>query len=148
MNYNRSQILIVEDNRDHWFIIESALKDQLPGVEPVLAVNGAEACSYLQKCLDHKANLPKIILLDLYLPRREQGWQLLRELKKEGSPFVHVPVVILSFSKDTNDISDVYKYGATAYLVKPMDYASWLKYFETLRQYWWDTVTLPGDRIL
>ncbi|WP_247236731.1 response regulator [Telluribacter sp. SYSU D00476] len=147
MNYNRSHILIVEDNRDHWFIIESALKDRLPDVEPVLAINGEEARTYLQNCLDSRANLPKIILLDLYLPTREQGWQLLRELKKEGSPFVQVPVVILSFSKDTNDIAEVYNYGATAYLVKPTDYNSWLKYFETLRQYWWDTVTLPGDRL-
>ncbi|GAB3168759.1 response regulator [Telluribacter humicola] len=145
MNYNSSHILIIEDNPDQWVIIESAIRDKLPGVEAVLATNEGEAMSHLHTCLDSKGNMPKIILLDLYLPKPENGWQLLKELKKEGSAFVQIPVVILSFSKDTNDISKMYNYGATAYLVKPTDYSGWLKYFETLRQYWWDTVTLPGQ---
>ncbi|HEV7350803.1 response regulator [Telluribacter sp.] len=143
----QSQILIVEDNPDHWAIIQSAIKERLPGIQAILATTPDEAKKYLTDCLRNESRLPNLVLLDLYLPKREDGWGLLAELKGQGSPFLTLPVVVLSYSNEMSDISEVYKYGGTAYLVKPMDYKKWLDYFETLRQYWWNTVTLPGDNI-
>ena len=82
-------------------------------------------------------------MLDIYLPGREDGWQLLPSLKMPGSTLRLIPVTLLSHSEMPEDIQIGYDLGANSYLVKPTDYAQWLDYFQILRQYWWNTVSLP-----
>ena len=72
-------ILVVEDNDDHWFLIRWALLQTLPGVEAVRAVDADEALDYLNDCLEADASLPSLILLDLYLPGRAEGWRVLED---------------------------------------------------------------------
>ena len=87
--------------------------------------------------------MPKLIILDLYLPKRADGLELLRQIKALPSPCNQLPVVMLSSSSDRTDISQSYQYGGSSYLVKPTDFEAWLTYFQELRTYWWETVTLP-----
>ena len=88
---------------------------------------------------------PKLILLDLYLPNRADGIRALARVKayfREANRSV-VPVIVFSYSEDIDDVRACYDGGANAYIVKSPDYREWLAYFEQLRTYWLETVTLP-----
>jgi CheY-like chemotaxis protein len=91
--------------------------------------------------------MPKLILLDLYLPERNDGWQVLSEIRALTAPCNQVPVVMLSSSNVQADITEAYRRGSSSYLVKPTAYSEWLDYFKQLRTYWWETVTLPPMRL-
>jgi CheY-like chemotaxis protein len=145
-NFRQARILVVEDNYDHWIIIRTVLKECLAEVEPIWAANADEALDYLNAAADQQQVLPKLILLDLYLPDRATGWHILEQLKKPASPFLKLPVVILSHSNDPSDISLSYRYGGTSYLIKPLNYADWVAHFQMLRHYWWEVVTLPSKQ--
>lgn len=146
-NFKHASLLVVEDNDDHWQLIQLAMERSLPEVRPVRTANLEETFAYLQTCLLQARDLPKLILLDLYLPTREEGWHLLKQIKHTASPYKQVPVVILSYSSNRDDITDSYFYGSTSYITKPADARDWQKYIQTLRLYWWETVTLPNDRL-
>src|SRR3982750_2503545 len=77
----RVPILVVEDNADQWFIIRWALEQRFPEVEAVWMAEPEQAVQYLESCSSDTRELPKLILLDLYLPHRENGWSLLRAVK-------------------------------------------------------------------
>ncbi len=139
-------MLIVEDNPDHWNLMKKAAEHCLAEVETVHAHSEQEALRFLQDGSLQEWELPKLILLDLYLPKRENGWQLLQQIKSMPAPFNQIPVVVLSFSNSPEDIRQVYQYGGASYLIKPTAFQDWLIYFQRLRSYWWETVTLPQMR--
>ncbi|GAB3888701.1 response regulator [Spirosoma agri] len=143
-----ASLLIVEDNDDQWQLIQIALKQSFSTVKAVRVASAEEATSYLDNCFLQGRGLPKLILLDLYLPEREDGWGLLKALKQSSSACKQLPVVVLSHSSDREDISESYFYGSTSYITKPSDVDEWKRYIDTLRIYWWETVTLPNDRII
>lgn len=139
---NRIPLLIVEDNADHWLLIRSALSQCFPEIEPIWVNNAAQALKHLENCLLDENKLPRLILMDLCLPRREDGWALLESIKTHAFYRRH-PVVILSSSQDRADIEKAYAYGVASYIVKPTTYHQWLNCFYTFRRYWWETVALP-----
>lgn len=145
-NFDRSSLLIVEDNPDHWAIISTALHHVMPSVKAVWVTGEQAALLHLNECLSNPRNLPRLILLDLYLPHREEGLSLLQQLKAPLSMFRSIPVVILSSSEAKQDIRETYYWAGTSYLVKPTDGPQWLTYFDVLKQYWETTVTLPPIR--
>lgn len=142
-NFKNARVLIVEDNPDHAYIINKAIGQCLPEVKPVIVPTEAEALTYLAQCERDECIMPKLILLDLYLPDSQTGWRLLDELKTLPSAISKVPVVLLSSSVSRSDIREAYSRGCSSYLVKPGRFENWLAYFQTLRSYWWETVTLP-----
>ncbi|RZM08500.1 MAG: response regulator [Pedobacter sp.] len=142
-NFKNDRVLVVEDNNDQWTIMQKALYKVLPEIKPIRVASQLQAESLLAEWLQHEWEIPKLILLDLYLPQSEQGWQVLGHIRSLPSPYNTLPVVILSSSMDEDDISEAYRRGCSAYLVKPVLFADWLAYFEQLRAYWWETVTLP-----
>ena len=146
-NFRHATMLVVEDNADHWDLIRMALERGLPEVQPIWVTNADEAMDYLNDCLPKGIELPKLVLLDLYLPKREDGWQLLQQIKAQPS-FRQVPVIVLSYSSSQEDITDSYLHGSTSYVTKPLDVQAWLEYIQTLRTYWWETVTLPSDQYM
>ncbi|WP_266362980.1 response regulator [Tellurirhabdus rosea] len=145
-NYRQASILVVEDDSAQWTIIRMALQQVMPEVGLFWAASDQEAIRYLETCSDDKTDYPKLILLDLYLPRREDGWRLLGWFKNKDGALHRIPVVVLSNSTDQADVRAAYEQGVTSFLIKPLDYDHWLDYFRTLKQYWWDTVTLPDSR--
>lgn len=138
----KATILVVEDNADQWFIIQWALLQRFPEVEAIWMQEPAQAVMYLEACTTDVRELPKLILLDLYLPQRQVGWQLLEAIKAHYI-FREIPVVILSQSSDPDDISESYALRSNSYIVKPMGYEKWLDCITSFRQYWWEAVTLP-----
>ncbi|TDE15349.1 response regulator [Dyadobacter psychrotolerans] len=110
----------------------------------MIVVNTTEqALQFLDEIVESKAILPKLVLLDLYLPRKEDGWQVLQKIKKQESSLTMLPVIILSSSDSADDTRDAYQLGSTAYSVKPFEYPEWIKYFENIRKHWMETVILP-----
>jgi CheY-like chemotaxis protein len=135
-------VLIIEDSRDQQVLIRYALQQSMPGIESVGVYNEEEAIAYLDECINQQRDLPRLVLLDLYLPEAEDGWRLLQRLKSYPSRR-SMPVVVLSVSSAEDDVHRSYQLGANSYIAKPLDFEHWLTYFKTLRQYWWETVTLP-----
>ena len=142
-NFVLAKVLIVEDNDDHWYLIQQAMQQIIPEVKPVRAATPQQALSLLNEWRYQEWEVPKLILMDLYLPYSDDGWQLLEQIKAMPSPFQQIRIVMLSSSEITADIVKGYQLGITSYLVKPVIFADWLTYFRELRAYWWETVSLP-----
>lgn len=140
-NTRKATILVIDDNADQWFIIRWALQQQFPEVEAVWMQEASEALVYLESC-EKTRSFPKLILLDLYLPNRQEGWGLLETIKSNGQ-YRDIPVIMLSQSNDKEDIEESYSLRTNSYIVKPNHYQKWLDCMGSFRHYWWDSVTLP-----
>lgn len=142
-SYRQTRLLIIEDNPDHSALIKYAINVSLPEVEPIMVTSEEEAFSYLEDCIEQEWKFPRLILLDLYMPRREDGWQILKRIKTLPAPGNQIPVIMFSHSDKGDDIREAYDRGGSSYLVKPLKNGEWLAKFQSLRHYWWETVTLP-----
>ena len=143
-NFKNARLLVIEDNPDHAVFMHRAVRQCLPEVKLVLVTNEKEALVYLSQCQLEEWDVPKLILMDLYLPERQNAWRLLEHIKAMPAALSKIPVVLLSHSTSRCDITEAYERGCASYLVKPSKYDDWLAYFRTLRTYWWETVTLPN----
>ena len=142
-NFKNANVLIIDDNLDHGTIMKDSMARCLPEVKPILINTEEEALAYLDQCSREEWALPKLILLDLYLPNRQNGWRLLEQIKAMPAAIGKIPVVLLSQSSDKSDIQEAYQRGCSSYMVKPRLLTDWLQQFQSLRAYWWETVTLP-----
>ncbi|GAA4470907.1 response regulator [Nibrella saemangeumensis] len=142
----RTPVLVVEDNADQWTIIQGAIKECFPEVEAIWVSDADQALAYLEETKTQAGQLPKLIFLDLYLPQREDGWKLLKQLKDPAMGFSLLPVVVLSHSSQPEDVEEAYDFWLTSYIVKPLDYDQWISALTALRNYWWNVVTLPGPQ--
>ncbi|GAB4018079.1 response regulator [Spirosoma koreense] len=142
-NYKRAKLFVIEDSIDHWLLIRKAMQQCLPEVTPVHVHGSEDALTLLREWGTQEWELPKLIIQDLYLPTREDGWSLLKQIKNLSAPCSRIPLVMLSSSNDPNDIDEAYQYGIASYMIKPTDFSGWLMYFKELRNYWWETATLP-----
>jgi CheY-like chemotaxis protein len=138
----RATILVVEDNADQWSVIKWALDERFPEVEPIWASTATKAMLYLESCDNDLAKLPRLIFLDLYLPTREAGWQLLQVVKTHYL-YREIPVITLSASADREDVLESYMLRSNSYMVKPGSLDKWAECMSAFRHYWWDAVTLP-----
>ncbi len=134
--------MIIEDKPDEWAIIEQAIKRTWGDISPIWATDETEALRYLDACALEQRPLPRLVLLDLYLPQRQQGWQFLEEIRARAWQR-YMSVVVLSRSTEPTDVSTSYDLGANSYIAKPADFEGWFEYFSALRSYWLETVTLP-----
>ncbi|QMW03961.1 response regulator [Spirosoma foliorum] len=142
-NFRFAKILVIEDNDDHWLLTRQAMEQSLPEVTLVRVATPIQAMTLLNEWHYQEWEIPKLILLDLYLPSSEDGWTLLKQIKQMPSPINQIRIVMLSSSEDKADIVKAYQLGVSSYLVKPTTFSDWLFYFQELRAYWWETVSLP-----
>src|ERR1700733_11335377 len=116
-------ILLVEDNRDDEILTLRALKKNRVANEVKVAHDGVEALELLHGKGDSKETEtldPEIILLDLNLPRID-GLEVLKRIRAdERTRFV--PVVVLTSSKEDDDLIKSYANGANAYVRKPVEF--------------------------
>lgn len=140
----RRKILIIEGEIDEWDFIQRAVETNMPGVNAIFVSSPNEALEHLQTLSRSELELPNLILMNLYLPTREDGLQLLKALKKSGL-YRSIPVVLFCNSELAEDIFNAYQFGCSSYLTKPVNSAEWVTYFSVLHRYWWQTVTLPRN---
>ena len=131
-------ILLVEDNADDEVLTRRALKKNNIGNELVVARDGAEALDYLFGTGEYEGRdlsvMPQVILLDLKLPKVD-GLEVLRRLRADERTKL-LPVVILTSSKEQQDLVNGYGYGANSYIRKPVDFAQFLESVRQLGLYW------------
>lgn len=147
-NSKCTKIFAVEDNDDHWTLIQRAIQQVMPEADTIRASSQQEASAYLDDWAVQEWDMPNLVLLDLYIPERTGGLQLLEQVRAMPVPCKWVPVIVFSSSTVQDDILDLYEKGCSSYIVKPLDYGDWLLYFQHLRTYWWGTSTLPPTRML
>ncbi|WP_128548282.1 response regulator [Larkinella soli] len=139
---NSGQVLVIEDNPDHWVMMQNALVSLLPGVETIRTVSHETTEAFLNECMA-QGRYPHLIILDLYLPDREVGLSILRKIRQLASPGRKIPILVLSNSNHREDILQSYDLGANSYIIKPLNLQEWLPYFQAVTEYWWQSVTLP-----
>ena len=131
-------ILLVEDNASDEKLTTLALKTCGVANQVVVARDGAEALDYLFATGQHAsrdaAQQPAVVLLDLNLPKID-GIEVLRRIR-ENPATNSLPVVILTSSKQEEDIAAGYASGANAYVRKPVDYADFIEAAKALGVFW------------
>jgi two-component system response regulator len=131
-------ILLVEDNPDDELLMLRALRKNNVTGEVVVARDGVEALDYLFGEGSYAGRdttvMPQLILLDLKLPRID-GLEVLRRLRSDERTRL-LPVVILTSSREQQDMLDGYGLGANSYVRKPVNFEQFVRAVEQLKLYW------------
>lgn len=131
-------ILLVEDNPDDEVLTRRALERNKIANAVNVVRDGAEALDYLF-CRGHyaardPADLPTVTLLDLKLPKID-GLQVLRQLRGNERTRL-LPIVILTSSREEQDLINSYRLGANSYIRKPVDFDQFVGAIQQLGLYW------------
>jgi two-component system, response regulator len=131
-------ILLVEDNPSDVDLTKRALKKHNIVNELVVAEDGRAALDYLFGVGAHAGrdvkDLPAVVLLDINLPRMS-GLEVLQEIRAH-EPTKFLPVVILTSSRQEEDVIAGYKLGANSYVRKPVDFVQFSEAMRYLGLYW------------
>ena len=131
-------MLLVEDDPNDILLIQRAFAKACL-VNPLKVVrDGEEALNYLSGSGEFadrgRYPLPSLILLDLKLPRKS-GLEILQWLRQQPA-LKHIPVIVLTSSKESSDVSRAYDLGANSYLVKPVGFEGLLELVKSIGMYW------------
>ena len=131
-------ILLVEDNPSDVGLTQRALAKSRIANELLVAEDGEEALDYLFASGKHtgrdESNIPALVLLDLKLPGVD-GLEVLRQIRADPRTS-RLPVVILTTSKEEQDVAQSYDLGANSYIRKPVDFTQFAQAVEHLGLYW------------
>ena len=131
-------ILLVEDNPDDVELTLRALKQYNVRNQIAVVRDGAEALDYLFATGAYTARdtttMPAVVLLDLKLPKVD-GLEVLQRMRTDERTKL-VPVVILTSSKEEQDVVNSYKFGANSYVRKPVDFTQFVEAARQLGLYW------------
>jgi two-component system response regulator len=138
-------ILLVEDSPADVLIAREALAEVKLLNNIHVAEDGVEALDFLYKRGKFaSAPRPDLILLDLNLPRRN-GREVLAEIKTDEN-LKSIPVVMLTTSSAEEDILRSYSLHANCYVVKPVEFESFVKAVQSIQHFWFSIVALPPDK--
>jgi len=141
-------ILMADDDPDDRLLTADALKEARLINDIRFVENGEELLEYLRHegKFSSPADCPRpgLILLDLNMPRKD-GRTVLQELKKDPE-LRSIPVVVLTTSKDDEDVYRSYDLGVNSYIVKPVTFEALVDILQTLEKYWFEIVELPTQR--
>lgn len=132
-----ARILLVEDSAQDVELTLNALAEHNLSNSVVVARDGAEALDYLQKRGQHagrESGNPVLLLLDLKMPKVD-GLEVLRAVKSDAR-LRTIPVVILTSSREEQDVVRSYELGVNAYVVKPVEFDKFLKAVRDLGLFW------------
>lgn len=131
-------ILLVEDNADDEALTMRAFRRNNIRNEIIVARDGAVALDYLLGTGAHEgrntSELPQVVLLDLKLPKID-GIEVLKRIRGDDRTAL-LPVVILTSSKEQQDIINGYRFGCNSYVRKPVDFDEFMDAARQLGLYW------------
>jgi CheY-like chemotaxis protein len=135
---NSVDLVLVEDNPQDLELALLALKQASPSLRIHVARDGAEAVEFIFCEGPYTGRLiaetPKVILLDLKLPKID-GLDVLKRIK--GDPRTSaIPVVVLTSSSEQRDVVESYKLGVNSYIVKPVNFERYTEAVRGLGLYW------------
>ena len=138
MGNSQIEILLVEDSMDDAEMTIHALRRKNLANKLIHLVDGEEALDFLYgtgKFAGRDTNVkPKLILLDLKMPK-VNGMEVLERVKTDEATKI-IPVVILTSSKEDPDLNKCYELGANSYIVKPVEFESFVEAVTELGMYW------------
>jgi len=138
------EILLVEDNPGDVDLAKAALEDSKVRNALHVVNDGEEAMTFLRRRGKHKdAPRPDLVLLDLNLPKKD-GREVLNEIKSDPD-LMRIPVVILTISKDEEDILKSYNLHANCFITKPIDLSQFVKVVKAIEDFWLTIVKLPPN---
>lgn len=131
------RILLAEDNPKDIELALEALEENNLANDVVVVRNGAEALDYLYRRGEFSTRPegnPAVVLLDLKMPKVD-GMEVLRQIKTDEQMKV-VPIVMLTSSREEQDLVKSYQLGANAYVVKPIDFQQVVDAIKQLGLFW------------
>lgn len=134
---DKVQILLVEDSAHDAEMTLRSLKRRGIANDIVWVKDGVEALDYLfceGEFADRAGGLPKLVLLDLKMPRLD-GLQVLKRLKADPRT-MKIPVVMLTSSHEEGDLLESYALGVNSYIVKPVDFENFAETVSQVGMYW------------
>ncbi|MGF2734398.1 response regulator [Marinobacter sp. DUT-1] len=143
---DRRSIVLVEDNPDDQFLAVRALSGIVNKTAIHVLHDGQEALDCL---LGSDSGPPTIdldsiavILLDIKLPKIN-GLEVLKALRSSTNTR-WIPVVMITSTDEPHELADAYRFGASSYLTKPIDYGEFKERMEVLANYWLNVNSLPS----
>lgn len=127
-------ILLVEDNPDDEVLTLRALRKNNITNEVIVARDGQQALDYFFGEGASARLAPTVVLLDLKLPKID-GLEVLRRIRADQRTCSQ-PIVILTSSKEEQDIITGYRLGANSYIRKPVDFSQFIEAIRQLGLYW------------
>ena len=131
------RILLADDNPRDVELTLAALEEHRLANEVVVVHDGAEALEYLYhqgKFAGSSHGFPAVIFLDLKMPKVD-GLEVLREIKSDPQR-KSIPVVMLTSSREEQDLVRSYNLGVNAYVVKPVDFTQFVESVKQLGLFW------------
>jgi CheY-like chemotaxis protein len=131
-------------------LTRDALQDARLANEMRFAVDGQDLMDYLKRegaYADPSVDAPRpgIILLDLNMPKKD-GREALAEIKADPS-LRRIPIVVLTTSKDEEDVFRTYDLGVSSFITKPVTFAGLVDVMRTWTRYWFELVELPNGEV-
>jgi two-component system response regulator len=127
-------ILLVEDNPDDIELTQRAFAKNHMMSEVVVLSDGVQACEFLFESDRNGRGFPQIILLDLKLPKLS-GLEVLQRIRADERTRT-IPTVILTSSKQDEDLSEGYRLGVNSYVRKPVDFNEFVEAVRQVGLYW------------
>lgn len=138
MSEHPTELLLVEDNPNDVELTLHVLNKHKLANHIKVVRDGEEAMAFLfginGDASSHSKNIPKVILLDLKLPK-VNGLEILRKLKADSRTKL-IPVVVLTSSREDRDLLLCYELGVNSYIVKPVDFTRFTEAVRQLGLYW------------
>jgi CheY-like chemotaxis protein len=140
-------ILMCDDDEDDRELTRDALQNARLANQMRFVVDGQDLMDYLRRQgsyadADVDAPRPGIILLDLNMPKKD-GREALAEIKSDEA-LRSIPVVVLTTSKDEEDIFRTYDLGVSSFITKPVTFAGLVEAMRVWQRYWFEVVELIG----
>ena len=146
-NKESGSILLVEDNLGDVRLVKEALRGSLISRTLDVVRDGEQAMAFLRRQAPFtQAQRPRLILLDLNLPRKD-GREVLAEIKCDPA-LKSIPVVILTTSSADEDIAKSYESHANCYLTKPIGLDEFIRIIKLIEEFWLKAVRLPSSRMI
>ncbi|HEY5349468.1 MAG TPA: response regulator [Candidatus Lustribacter sp.] len=131
---SKPYILLVEDNPDDIELTRRAFEKNHIVNDIVVVTDGAQACDFLASAAAGSGGLPQLILLDLNLPK-VSGLEVLQHIRAGESTRL-LPTVILTSSKQEEDLLEGYRRGVNSYVRKPVDFNEFVEAVRQVGLYW------------
>jgi len=135
MNTLARPILLVEDNPMDLDLTFQAFQEHSVANPILVCRDGEEALRFMEEhCLPTDPQIPILVLLDLRLPKVD-GIEVLRQARNHPI-WKQVPIIVLTTSRENEDIEAAYRLGVNSYIVKPVDFLAFAEVVKTIKVYW------------
>ena len=144
--YRPVTILMADDDEEDRGMTREALQNSHLANEMRFVVDGQDLMDYLRRegaYADPEADAPRpgVILLDLNMPKKD-GREALAEIKGDEN-LRCIPVIVLTTSKDEEDVFRTYDLGVSSFITKPVTFGGLVEVMRTWQRYWFELVELP-----